>query len=174
MSLETLPLALLIGTLAFQCAHVAMHVWARHGPPYGAWARDDAAVGYMGALLWFALVVATRSTIALAPWAGAALGLPLVVLGLCVHGAGIRDLRRYRDGPSLVVQGIYRRLRHPIYYGWALVSFGMPLPLLSWTGLVTAPLWSILVLLIARLEEAGLRRGLPPGEYDAYARTTWL
>ncbi len=143
-------------------------------PPYGAWARDDAAVGYLGALLWFALVIVSRETLDISPWSGVALGLPLLSVGLYVHGAGIRDLRRHRDGPSLVVQGIYRRLRHPIYYGWVLVSFGMPLLLLSWTGLATAPVWSLLVLVIARLEEAGLRRGLQPGEYDAYARTTWL
>jgi protein-S-isoprenylcysteine O-methyltransferase Ste14 len=97
-----------------------------------------------------------------------------VAAGLWLHAAGIRDIRRYRSEGALVTQGIYAKLRHPIYYGWVIVANAMPLMFLSWLGLVTAPVWCAIVLAIALLEEHELRATLPPGEYDAYADGTWL
>ena len=95
-------------------------------------------------------------------------------LGLFIHGAGLRDMRRYKGHGPLVTRGIYSRLRHPIYYGWALVAFGAPVLLLSTLGLLTAPVWSGIILVCGLLEERALRRDLPAGEYERYARTTWF
>jgi protein-S-isoprenylcysteine O-methyltransferase Ste14 len=153
---------------------VAIHLvntfhWRRATLPwYDAW------VGYLGALAWFVLVIASRGIGHDVPLAASIVGLPVVVVGLYVHGSGIRDITRFRDEGSLVTRGIYTRLRHPIYYGWVLVSFGMPMLLGSWLGLVTAPLWAGAILVVAVLEERDMARMLPEGVYEDYRRDTLL
>ena len=175
MDLPALTLALLAAAIALHSGHTAIHVVVslvrrtRTLPSY------DATVGYLGALAWFLLVLADRGTIRhdLAEVA-IAIGLGLAAAGLLVHFAGVRDLRRHRGDGPLVTKGIYARLRHPVYYGWVLVSFGLPLVLMSSLGLLTAPLWSGLILACGLLEERDLRAQLPAGVYDSYASTTWL
>jgi protein-S-isoprenylcysteine O-methyltransferase Ste14 len=175
MELPALVLALLATTVALHAGHVAIHVmvslvWRTHALP-----SYDAAVGYLGALAWLLLLMADRGTIdpALAVVA-VPIGLGLTTAGLIVHFTGVRDLRRHRGDGPLVTEGIYARLRHPIYYGWVLASFGLPLVLTSSVGLLTAPLWSGLIVACGLLEERDLRARLPEGVYDAYASQTWL
>lgn len=175
MDPPVLTLALLATTVALHSGHMAIHVmvslvWrTRTLPSY------DAVVGYLGALAWFLLLLADRGTIGhdLAVFA-VPIGLGLTAAGLLVHFAGVRDLRLHRAEGPLVTKGIYARLRHPIYYGWVLASFGLPLVLMSSLGLLTASLWSGLILACGLLEERDLRAQLPGGIYDSYASTTWL
>ncbi len=167
-------LAALSLTLVLQLAHLGMHVAVYRGRSYPSLPLHDAIVGYAGAAAWFAMVLLDRGTLGLSPVMAVPLGAVLFGLGLIVHSLGIRDLRRYRDQAHLVTQGIYGRLRHPVYYGWAVASFGAPLLFLSAVGLLTAPIWSAIILLCGPMEERILRRTLPPGEYDSYARTTWF
>jgi len=175
MDLTALTLALLATTVALHSGHTLIHVtvslvWRTRALP-----SYDAAVGYLGAMAWFLLLLADRRTIGPDLAAVAVpLGLGLTAAGLFVHFAGVRDLRRHRGEGPLVTEGIYARLRHPIYYGWALVSFGLPLVLTSSLGLLTAPLWSGLIMACGLLEERDLRAQLPEGVYGAYASTTWL
>jgi protein-S-isoprenylcysteine O-methyltransferase Ste14 len=167
-------LALLVSTTALQVAHTSIHVvstlvWKRADlPTYDTW------VGYSGALAWFLLVIFDHSTLGMNALVTVPAGALLVALGLYVHGVGIRDLIAHRKASDLVTQGIYARFRHPIYYGWVLVSFGMPLLLMSQVGLVTAPLWSALIAACGVLEERDMRRRFPDGEYESYSATTWF
>jgi protein-S-isoprenylcysteine O-methyltransferase Ste14 len=71
------------------------------------------------------------------------LGLVLVVAGLVFALSGAVTLRRnysstlvVRKGHELVVHGIYRFLRHPIYLGTLLVLLGGPIATASWIALV--------------------------------------
>jgi protein-S-isoprenylcysteine O-methyltransferase Ste14 len=167
-------MALLVATAALNVGHVAVHVMTtlvRKRPDlpwYDAW------VGYLGALAWFLMVIADRATLGW-PWPLAVpAGLLLTGLGLYVHGSGIRDIMAHGGEGALVTSGIYARLRHPIYYGWVAVSFGLPLVTGSWWGLVTAPAWSALILLVGLMEERDMVRRFPGGEYEAYLRTTWF
>jgi protein-S-isoprenylcysteine O-methyltransferase Ste14 len=167
-------LALLAATLVLQMGHVAIHLantfrWKRPTlPPYDAW------VGYLGALAWFVTVVASRGLEWDPPPATSLVGIAMTASGLYVHGAGIRDLLRYRDDGPLVTKGIYSKLRHPIYYGWILVCFGMPMLFRSWLGLLTAPLWAGIMVLVAILEQRDLARALPEGVYEDYSKGTIL
>ena len=174
MGVPVLTLTLLVATAGLNLCHVAVHVMTTlvrrrtQLPWYDAW------VGYMGALTWFLLVLADRGTLEW-PWQLAVpVGLALTALGLYVHGSGIRDIMAHGGDGAMVTQGIYARLRHPIYYGWVLVSFGTPMIAGSWWGLVTAPVWSILILLVGLMEERDMRRRFPGGEYDEYLSSTWL
>jgi protein-S-isoprenylcysteine O-methyltransferase Ste14 len=75
-----------------------------------------------------------------------------------------------RTGAPLVTHGLYRHLRHPIYLSETLIALGAPLTLgARWTLAVTAAALVVLVLRIAREEEA-LARTFPA--YTRYAATT--
>lgn len=174
MEVPLLTLVLLVATAALNLGHVAIHVTTTlvrrrtQLPWYDAW------VGYLGALAWFLLVLADRGTLGW-PWQlTVPAGLALTALGLYIHGSGIRDIMAHGGEGVMVTQGIYTRLRHPIYYGWVLVSFGLPMITGSWWGLVTAPVWSILILLVGLMEERDMRRRFPDGEYDEYLSSTWF
>jgi len=174
MDIHTPTLALLVTTLALNIGHVAIHLQttlvrrADRLPWYDAW------VGYLGALAWFLLVIVDRGTLGWPLLFALPTGLMLTIVGLYVHGRGIRDIMVRGGDGALVTDGIYHRLRHPIYYGWVIVSFGMPLVTGSWWGLVTAPVWSGLILAVGVLEERDMRRRFPEGEYDSYIRDTWF
>jgi protein-S-isoprenylcysteine O-methyltransferase Ste14 len=167
-------LALLVATTALNVGHVAIHVMTtlvRRSPRlpwYDAW------VGYLGALVWFLLVLLDRGTLDWSWKLAVPPGLALTAVGLYVHGRGIRDIMAHGGEGLLVTQGIYARLRHPIYYGWVIVSFGLPLVTGSWWGLVTAPVWSVLIILVGLMEERDMRRRFPEGEFEEYARSTWF
>jgi protein-S-isoprenylcysteine O-methyltransferase Ste14 len=174
LDIPPVTLALLVATAALNVGHVGIHVMTTlvqkrpDLPWYDAW------VGYLGALAWFLMVIADRGTLGWAWHVALPPGLLLTGLGLYVHGVGIRDIMAHGGEGVMVTQGIYARLRHPIYYGWVAVSFGMPLITGSWWGLVTAPVWSVLILLVGLMEERDMARRFPGGEYEEYLRTTWF
>ena len=70
------------------------------------------------------------------PWKGACLAVQLWGVWLTLRSAGVIDplelagirqvLGRVRP-PAFKVFGPYRLVRHPIYFGWALMTFGTPL-----------------------------------------------
>ena len=167
-------LILLAIAVVLHSGHTGIHVlttfvWRRPDlPEYDAW------VGYMGALVWWIMILENRGTLDLPVLLAVPAGFALVASGLYIHFRGVRDLRAYRDDGELVTQGIYARLRHPIYYGWVPVCIGFPLITLSWYGLVTAPLWAILLVVCGPMEERDMRRRLPEGVYESYASSTWF
>lgn len=63
------------------------------------------------------------------------IGLFLIILGLFFIFKGTRDLVEYGKGSphpyfptkKLVKEGIYKKLRHPIYLGWLLATLGAAL-----------------------------------------------
>jgi protein-S-isoprenylcysteine O-methyltransferase Ste14 len=98
-------------------------------------------------------------------------GLTTAVIGRLQLGQNWVDLEDYQVLPqqSLVNQGIYRYIRHPIYTGDILLLIGLELALNSWLVLAVA-----IPLLIAvkqtMTEEALLARVFP--DYSAYCRQT--
>ena len=171
MDLHIVTMALLVLTLALQVGHVLIHVMTTYVWKAEALPWYDAHVGYLGAFAWFLMVIFDLGTLAVSFLVAVPVGLLLCAVGFYVHGRGIMDILAHGEDGALVTQGIYAKLRHPIYYGWVLVSFGMPLLLLSHWGLITAPLWSGLIIAVGLMEERDMRRRYPE-EYDAYARTT--
>lgn len=165
-------MVLLVATLVLQVGHVAIHLANTFSGKRASLPWYDAWVGYLGALAWFIMVIASRGLEWDLPLVASIIGIVLTAVGLYVHGTGIRDIMRYRDEGPLVTRGIYARLRHPIYYGWVLVCFGMPMLFQSWLGLVTAPLWAGIILVVAVLEERDLARALPDGVYEEYRKDT--
>ena len=112
--------------------------------------------------------------------ASVAAGVVLLVAGAVLVGRGTRDLRdnltplpHPRDGATLVEDGVYRHVRHPIYGGIVLGSAGWALATASGVGLGIALAAAVFFTLKSRREEAWLEARFPG--YAAYrARTRRL
>ncbi len=86
--------------------------------------------------------------------------------GLAVMGRAWKQIHRAgRD--EMVTTGLYRRMRHPQYFGLFLITVGM---LVQWPTIVTAAMWPILMFMyyrLARREERGLEERFG-NSYAAY------
>ena len=108
-------------------------------------------------------------------------GILLVVLGLVfVLVAPITLRKNYsstlviRNDHKLIMHGIYRVVRHPIYLGAILVSLGVPVTASSWIALPPMPLLIPLIVYRMRIEERLLLEEFGD-DYRAYmARTKRL
>lgn len=94
-------------------------------------------------------------------------GILLVISSAAV--VGVRDLAGLspsHGGSDVKVRGPYRWIRHPIYAGWLLLTFGVPL--MSTTRFVFAVASGAYLLIAMPLEERTLRNMMP----EAYPRYT--
>jgi len=138
---------------------------------------------------WFMLQLVGMAVIALAGFlfgpdlsgaprfAAALAGAVLILGGVLLGILGIRDLGGSLspfpmpiESAVLVSEGIYRRLRHPIYAGVILVALGWSLLTASLAALVLTAVLAVLLDLKARREEAWLRERYRV--YAAYAEQT--
>jgi protein-S-isoprenylcysteine O-methyltransferase Ste14 len=110
-------------------------------------------------------------------FAAAVAGSVLIVVGVALGFFGIRDLDRSmspmprpRDTAVLIQDGVYKRLRHPIYAALMLVAIGWSLLMASLVALGLAIALALLLDLKARREEVWLRDRYPG--YAEYATHT--
>jgi protein-S-isoprenylcysteine O-methyltransferase Ste14 len=71
-------------------------------------------------------------------------------------------------GHTVITTGPYALVRHPMYFGALFYFAGTSLLLGSWWGLVTVPIFALLLGIRIGIEERALRSGL--AGYDEYAR----
>jgi protein-S-isoprenylcysteine O-methyltransferase Ste14 len=106
------------------------------------------------------------------------LGLVLFVIGLTIALVSARTLGRFyastlliREGHQLITRGIYRLIRHPIYFGVIIVCFSVPLYAPSLYGFFVMSVLVPLFLIRIKIEEAMLTEEF--GEaYRTYMRET--
>jgi protein-S-isoprenylcysteine O-methyltransferase Ste14 len=105
------------------------------------------------------------------------LGTALIVLGAWLIFSGIRGLResitpmpKPKPDGTLIVEGLYAYVRHPIYLGVLLVAFGWSVAMDSLLALIVSVFYTVFLDLKSRREEAWLRAQYP--EYALYARNT--
>jgi protein-S-isoprenylcysteine O-methyltransferase Ste14 len=106
--------------------------------------------------------------------AGFAAGLTLTALGASaldpLELSGVRQAFGWpsRDDRALTTGGAYGLVRHPIYLGWALIVWSVPV--MTGTRLVFAAVSTLYLVVAIPFEERQMRRtmGRP---YDDYART---
>ena len=104
-------------------------------------------------------------------------GLGVIALGAVVLIVSFLGLGRSltanpvpKEDGVLVTSGLYARVRHPIYFGLLLLSFGVVLDAGWWPQLVIALMLYFLLNIKAQFEEDLLRKKYP--EYKAYALKT--
>jgi len=114
------------------------------------------------------------------PWKGACVGLQLWGVWLTLRAAGVIDplelagIRQVLGGvrsPAFKVFGPYRLVRHPIYFGWALMTLGTPV--MTGTRLSFAVISTGYLALAIPFEERSLIEAFGD-EYRAYqTRVRW-
>jgi protein-S-isoprenylcysteine O-methyltransferase Ste14 len=137
-----------------------------------------AMIGFFVPLLWIAtpLFAFADYPLRTAPFA---LGCAAFAVGLWIFHRSHADLGtnwsitlQLRENHQLVTQGIYRRVRHPMYLGLFLYSLGQALVLPNWIAgpsyLVT---FGVLYALRVGAEERMMRAKFG-AQYDAYAQRT--
>ncbi len=116
--------------------------------------------------VWFgAGLFVPRHPLAIAGATATALGVLLIVWGLASLGDALTPFPRPLNDASLRRQGAYRAMRHPIYAGLILASFGWALWWLSPIGVLYFPALAIFFDRKAAHEEIWLRR-----KYRQYAK----
>jgi protein-S-isoprenylcysteine O-methyltransferase Ste14 len=97
----------------------------------------------------------------------AIIGISVSSLDLLAY-LGLRQGLGLVAGPpdTLTMDGPYRFVRHPVYLGWILLVWS--LPVMTGTRLVFAAISTIYILLVMPYEEASFRRAYG-AQYDAYA-----
>jgi protein-S-isoprenylcysteine O-methyltransferase Ste14 len=105
-----------------------------------------------------------------AGWLRVAAGAGLLMAGLMVGGLGIRALRdnltplpRPREGGQLVEDGIYARIRHPLYAALILAGAGWSLATATLGAALASAALAVWLDLKARREEAWLTE-----QFDSY------
>ena len=108
-------------------------------------------------------------------------GLILIAVGLLAWSSGLfrktgQDLRPWVTTPELIIEGVYRFTRNPMYLGMALVQTGTGLMLRSPWFLALLPVTMIAIFLIAiRPEERYLQQKFGDAYLDYKRRTRrWL
>jgi len=118
-----------------------------------------------------------------AHWSGAprfaasVAGGALILAGIALAYLGIKDLDRSlsplprpRETAVLIQDGVYRRVRHPIYAALMLLALGWGLLTASWLAIALALALALVLDLKARREEVWLRERYPG--YTQYAAHT--
>ena len=105
------------------------------------------------------------------------LGTGIIAVGTVIIGLGIRQLNRSLsamprpvESGTLVEDGIYAYVRHPIYLGLMIVGVGWSVAMDSLAALFVAAIFAIFLDLKSRREEAWLREQYPT--YASYAART--
>lgn len=104
-------------------------------------------------------------------------GIALMFSGAVVLALSFLNLGRSltanpvpKDDATLVVTGLYARVRHPIYFGLLLLAFGVVLDAGWWPQSIIAGMLYIQLQIKASFEESLLRKKFP--DYAAYAAKT--
>ena len=107
-------------------------------------------------------------------------GIGLIILGMTIRHISIQTLGRFftahlrvTEGRRLIREGIYRRLRHPSYFGMIFSFIGLPLAFSSLIGVVCMLLLGIPAILFRiSLEETFLVSEFKD-EYLEYRKTSY-
>jgi len=164
----------LILALIFNIGHMFFHVAMFRGYKTRHLGIYDGIIGYLGALSVIILVYVDRGTIPVPRLVFLLLGLFLFILGLILHLKAHIDFNKYNKVMTLIDKGIYRYIKHPMYLGAAISFIGLTIGSRSYFGLTTVWLWVLLIAICGYLEEVKLRKNLPKGKYDDYAKRTWI
>jgi len=128
------------------------------------------AIGASALLFAPSLSGAQRSVAIVVGAAMILLGVGVVALAARQLGQGATPLPRPPEGAPLVVEGLYREVRHPIYVGVILSAAGWSVAMASLPALLLSGALVVLLDLKARREEAWLIERHP--RYAGYLRRT--
>lgn len=137
------------------CAQVALLALWYVSLPGGSWSAR-----------WFSHI-----PLALSGTAILLAGCTLALAGTFSLGRNLTPSPVPKRSTELIRDGVYRRVRHPIYGGILLIVWGITLPFLHTRSLIWASALLLFFYLKSAFEEKHLDMRFP--EYDEYRRSTW-
>ncbi len=174
LEILTNPYLWLILAFIFNIGHMFFHVAFFRGY-HGKYPNIyDGIVGYFGALCVIILVYLDRGTVPFPIQIALPIGFILFVVGIIIHFKAHLDFNKYIKQITLINKGIYRYIKHPMYLGGSISFIGISICGRSYLGLTTVWIWVLLIAFCGYLEEVKLRKDLPKGKYDEYAKNTWF
>ena len=101
-------------------------------------------------------------------------GLIILMVGFYLFFASHAKVhkRMHTGKGKLITEGLYGKIRHPMYVGEILMLIGAPVLGSSWLTLTLSPLFIIQILLWAYLEEKEMLKEFPG--YAEYKKRTWF
>ncbi len=121
----------------------------------------------------YALIATPSPDWGAARWFGALLilgGATLALPALIAHGRKLTPLPEPNRALGLKTMGVYAHIRHPMYTGLLLFTFGLAILFQKPWGIVLSVVLTVFFNLKAREEERFLRQCYP--DYIDYQRTT--
>jgi protein-S-isoprenylcysteine O-methyltransferase Ste14 len=100
------------------------------------------------------------------------IGLALFVVGVLLFFLSHTRMGGFEDKGGLVTQGIYARIRNPMYLGFILWIIGFPIFMQSLVTLASAVIWIAHILYWKLLEEKELEKKYE--QYSEYKKKTWF
>jgi len=100
-------------------------------------------------------------------------GILLIISGLVLAFGGLFQLRGLENIDHLVKDGVYARIRHPMYTGFILFVLGWVIYFGALASLIVAGIAIINILYWRHLEEIKLEADFG-SEYQQYRKQTWF
>jgi protein-S-isoprenylcysteine O-methyltransferase Ste14 len=100
------------------------------------------------------------------------MGLAVFVAGVLLVVASHMRIRGFKHEGMLITDGIYSKIRNPMYLGFILWLLGLPIFMQAFLTLVSAGLWVPQILYWKCTEEKDLEKRY--SGYEEYKRRTWF
>ncbi|MFX1366119.1 MAG: methyltransferase family protein [Promethearchaeota archaeon] len=103
------------------------------------------------------------------------IGIITIIFGIKINSLAIKSLKIVINGnesPKLIVKGVYEIVRHPQYFSWFLMYFGITFIFDSLIALIISPILFILTDRLCLLEEKYLLIPKFDMKYDQYKNKT--
>jgi len=99
-------------------------------------------------------------------------GLALFIIGVSLFILSHIKLKGFEDKGHLVTEGIYSKIRNPMYLGFILWIIGLPIFMQSTATLASCVIWIAFFMYWKMLEEKELEEKYQ--EYQEYKKRTWF
>lgn len=99
-------------------------------------------------------------------------GLGLFIAGVFLFIFSHLKLKKFKEDTHLVKEGIYSKIRNPMYTGFIIWIIGFPVFFDKRYAFLSSVLWITHILIWKHLEERTLEKKYP--EYKAYKKATWF
>ncbi|MBN1466158.1 isoprenylcysteine carboxylmethyltransferase family protein [candidate division KSB1 bacterium] len=120
---------------------------------------------------WFQMCIIDPEKIFLPRWLRY-VGLFFFTAGIFLFILSHRQMKGFKHRGFIVKNGLYSRIRNPMYLGFTLWVIGFPLFLQKLYSLYSAIIWITFILIWKALEEKELERKYP--DYQDYKKKTWF
>ena len=120
---------------------------------------------------WFQMVFYDPVEMNIHDWVRYA-GLALFIIGVSLFILSHIKMKGFEDRGHLVTEGIYSKIRNPMYLGFILWVIGLPIFMQGMAALASGVIWTAFFMYWKMLEEKELEEKYEG--YEEYKKRTWF